>query len=71
MYNHAPKDYICPFCLIVKCIENEHLYTKQADIVYKDDNLYLTNRELSQPEERIEYANRLKHYFNMINKDNL
>jgi len=159
MYNHASKDYICPFCLIVKGIENEHLYTKQADIVYKDDyvtafigagwwrnnkghiiiipnshfeniydlpdeisarihklekkiaialkevykcdgvssrqhnepcgnqdvwhyhlhvfprykddNLYLTNRELSEPKERIEYANRLKHYFNMINKDNL
>jgi len=37
MYNHAPKDYICPFCLITNGIENEHIYTKQADIVYKDD----------------------------------
>jgi hypothetical protein len=23
MFNHAPKDYICPFCLLVKGIENE------------------------------------------------
>ena len=37
MYNHAPKKYICPFCLIANGVENEHVYTKQADIVYKDD----------------------------------
>jgi len=36
MYNHAPKDYICPFCLIVGGIENEHVLTTQDDIVYKD-----------------------------------
>jgi hypothetical protein len=50
-------------CLVVKGIENEHVYTKQVDIVYKDDNLYFTDREPSKPEERIEYANRLKDYF--------
>ncbi|MFL0270140.1 HIT family protein [Candidatus Clostridium radicumherbarum] len=157
MYNHAPKDYICPFCLVVGGIENEHVQTKQADIVYKDnyitafisagqyknnkgnliiipnshfeniydlpdeisarihklerkiaialkevykcdgvssrqhnepcgnqdvwhyhlhvfprykdDNLYLTDRELSKPEERIEYASKLKNYFTNINND--
>lgn len=37
MYNHAPNGYICPFCLIAKGIENENLYTKQTDIIYKDD----------------------------------
>jgi len=36
MYNHAPKNYKCPFCLVVKGVENEYVYTKQADIVYKD-----------------------------------
>lgn len=36
MYNHEPKNYICPFCLIVKGVENEKVYTKQADIIYKD-----------------------------------
>lgn len=154
MYTHAPKDYICPFCLVVDGVENEHVQTKQADIVYKDnyitafisagqyknnkgnviiipnshfeniydlpdeisarihklerkiaialkevykcdgvssrqhnepcgnqdvwhyhlhvfprykdDNLYLTDRELSKPEERVEYANRLKIYFKNI-----
>lgn len=39
MYNHAPKNYICPFCLIVQGIENEHVVTKQADIVHKDDHI--------------------------------
>lgn len=159
MYTHAPKDYICPFCLVVEGIENEHVQTKQADIVYKDDyitafisagqyknnkgnviiipnshfeniydltdeisarihklerkiaialkevykcdgvssrqhnepsgnqdvwhyhlhvfprykddNLYLTDRELSKPEERVQYANRLKNYFKNINNDSL
>jgi histidine triad (HIT) family protein len=151
MYNHASDNYICPFCLIVQGIENEHALTKQDDIVYQDnyitafisagwfennkghviiipnkhfeniydlpseyshrihdlerevaiafkevyhcdgvssrqhnepcgnqdvwhyhlhvfpryqgDDLYRTNRELSQPEERIEYARKLRAYF--------
>lgn len=159
MYNHAPKNYICPFCLVVEGVENEHVQTKQADIVYKDDyitafisaggyknnkghviiipnshfeniydlpdeiserihklerkiaialkevykcdgvssrqhnepsgnqdvwhyhlhvfprfkndNLYLSDRELSKPEERIEYANKLKDYFKNINNNSL
>lgn len=37
MYNHAPDNYICPFCLIVQGIQNEHVLTKQEDIVYQDD----------------------------------
>ena len=37
MYNHAPEDYICPFCLVVQGIENEHVLTRQADVVYRDD----------------------------------
>ncbi len=40
MYNHEPKDYICPFCLVVKGIENEHVLTSQKDIIYKDE--YIT-----------------------------
>jgi len=40
MYNHEPQGYICPFCNIVKGIENEHVYTKQKDIIYKDE--YIT-----------------------------
>ena len=37
MYNHAPKNYLCPFCSVVKGIENENVETKQADIVYRDE----------------------------------
>lgn len=29
MFNHASKDYVCPFCLIVEGIENEQLYNIQ------------------------------------------
>lgn len=152
MYNHAPENYICPFCQIAQGIENEHLLTKQADVIcrddyvtafigagwwknnkghviiipnkhfeniydlpnelsakihnmerevaialkrvykcagvssrqhnepyggqdvwhyhlhvfprYEGDNLYFTSRETSNPEERIEYAERLREYFN-------
>ena len=39
MYKHAPDDYICPFCLLVRGIENEHVYSNQADIVYQDDTV--------------------------------
>jgi len=37
MYNHAPKDYICPFCLVVQGIENEHVQTRQNEIIYQDE----------------------------------
>ena len=40
MYNHKPENYICPFCLVIQGIENDHVYTKQSDIVYKDN--YIT-----------------------------
>ncbi len=37
MYNHAPDNYICPFCLLVAGIANDHVYSVQSDIVYHDD----------------------------------
>ena len=37
MYNHAPKDYICPFCLLVQGIENKYNAIQQTDIVYHND----------------------------------
>src|SRR5512138_1221749 len=39
MYNHAPEKYICPFCLLIAGIENEHVYSVQNDIVYHDDSV--------------------------------
>ncbi len=37
MFNHAPKDYICPICLGINGTENENTMIRQSDIVYKDD----------------------------------
>jgi histidine triad (HIT) family protein len=36
MFNHAPKNYNCPFCLIVRGIENEYVYSVQTDIIYQN-----------------------------------
>lgn len=37
MYNHEPKDYKCPLCLIVNGEDNPGIFAKVADIFYKDD----------------------------------
>ena len=37
MYEHAPGGYICPLCLIVEGVENEHVHTRQADVFYRDE----------------------------------
>lgn len=39
MYNHEPEGYICPFCLVVKGTENEHVYTRQADVVLRTNEV--------------------------------
>ncbi len=36
MYNHEPKGYHCPFCLLASGVENKNVLTKQDDIVYQD-----------------------------------
>lgn len=39
-YTHEPQGYVCPFCLLVKGIEDEDnklIQSKQRDIVYKDE----------------------------------
>ena len=37
LYTHASANYICPFCLVAQGIENEHVLTKQSDIIYRDE----------------------------------
>ena len=37
MYNHAPESYVCPFCLLIKGVENEHVLSIQSDVIYQDD----------------------------------
>ena len=39
MYHHAPENYICPFCLIIQGVENEHVYSVRSDIVYQDKSV--------------------------------
>ena len=35
MFNHAPADYVCPFCRLVEGGEDEH--RKQHDVVWRDE----------------------------------
>lgn len=37
MYSHAPNEYLCPFCLLVQGVENEHVLSTAADIVLQND----------------------------------
>ena len=39
MYNHAPEQYVCPLCLLIQGIENEHVLSVQSDIVYQDERV--------------------------------
>ena len=36
MYNHAPAGYVCPFCLLIRGIENETVYSAQSDMVLQN-----------------------------------
>jgi histidine triad (HIT) family protein len=36
MYNHQTPAYTCPFCLLLKDIRNEHVYSVEDDIFYKN-----------------------------------
>jgi histidine triad (HIT) family protein len=39
MYNHAPQDYICPFCLVIQGIANEHVYSVASDVFYRGEQV--------------------------------
>jgi histidine triad (HIT) family protein len=39
MYNHASENYVCPFCLLIAGIENEHVHSVKSDIIYHDDSV--------------------------------
>jgi len=36
MYNHAPPNYVCPFCRLVQGQESEQSQLKQTDIVFQN-----------------------------------
>ena len=37
MFNHEPKNYICPFCSVINNIEHERVYSRKQDIFFQDD----------------------------------
>jgi len=39
LYNHAPAEYECKFCLIAKGIERDDMLTKQSDVIYRDKHI--------------------------------
>lgn len=39
MFNHAPENYICPICLGINGIENEHTLLKKTDLIYRNDSI--------------------------------
>jgi histidine triad (HIT) family protein len=36
MYNHAPNNYVCPFCSLIRGTKNENVLSVQSDIIYHD-----------------------------------
>jgi histidine triad (HIT) family protein len=47
MYNHAPPEYICPFCLLVQGKEDIQSQLKQTDIVFQtaDTTAFMATRK--------------------------
>jgi histidine triad (HIT) family protein len=39
MFTHAPKNYLCPFCLIIQGVENKDLNSVQSDVIYHDNRV--------------------------------
>jgi histidine triad (HIT) family protein len=39
MYNHAPENYLCPFCMLVQGAEHKDVRSVQSDIIYHDKDV--------------------------------
>lgn len=39
VYNHAPEDYVCPFCSIIHQQRNERVYSAESDVIYRDESV--------------------------------
>ena len=39
MYNHAPPEYLCPFCLLIQDNETAQNQLKRSDIVFQDTDV--------------------------------
>lgn len=52
MYNHAPLDYLCPFCSLIQGREDFHSTLKQTDVVFQSTDItafIATRRYLNNP----------------------
>lgn len=39
MYNHAPENYACPFCLLIQGVAHPTIYSVSSDIIYHDERV--------------------------------
>ena len=39
MKSHIPANYVNPFELVAKGIENEHVYAKKSDVLFQNDDV--------------------------------
>lgn len=39
MYNHAPPEYVCPFCLLARGTEGPQSQLRETDIVFQDSHV--------------------------------
>ncbi|MCK4745021.1 HIT family protein [Candidatus Parcubacteria bacterium] len=39
MYSHEPKNYKCPFCRLLKGVEDKYVLSKQKDIFYREKDI--------------------------------
>lgn len=39
MISHAPPRYACPFCRLAAGIEDEHVWSRASDVVYRDGHV--------------------------------
>ena len=37
--SHAPENYPCPFCLLAAGTLNEHVWSRESDIIYRDEHV--------------------------------
>jgi len=38
LYTHAPADYQCPFCAVASGEDGPYPFTRQSDVVYRDEH---------------------------------
>lgn len=65
MYNHAPKDYLCPFCSIGKNLEEPHSEYKFHYEIYRDKDITIFVSRKQWPNNSCMLVIPNKHYENI------